>query len=220
MALQIVFIIISLFTLTAAWIVVTNRNLFHAALAMMATFLGVAGIYVLLDAGILAVAQLLVYIGAISILVIFAIMMTRRLMQTTESAFNAQWVSALFATIVAFGVLLLVYFNWAQDDPRLAEGAPAVDAPLLLDSVNQLGISLVNPEQYVIPFEVISILLLAALIGSIFIARSDTNRQTEEVEAEEEAEAATTEGVDESEAESAGDLVPEPAMSEAGGHAS
>ena len=105
MALQIVFIIVSLFVLGSAWVVVTNRNLFHAALAMMATFLGVAAMYVLLDAGILAVAQLLVYIGAISILVIFAIMMTRRLMQTTESAFNAQWQGALVASVVLFGII-------------------------------------------------------------------------------------------------------------------
>ena len=77
--IYIVFIVASVVTLGTGLIVVTNRNLFHAALAMMASFLGVAALYVLLDAGFLAAAQLLVYIGAISILVIFAIMMTRRM---------------------------------------------------------------------------------------------------------------------------------------------
>ena len=61
------------------------------ALAMMASFRGVAGLYVLLSMGFMAAAQLLVYIGAISILVMFAIMMTRRMMQTRETPFNAQW---------------------------------------------------------------------------------------------------------------------------------
>ncbi len=172
MALQIVFILVSLFTLVSAWIVVTNRNLFHAALAMMASFLGVAGIYVLLDAGILAVAQLLVYIGAISILVIFAIMMTRRLMQTTESPFNAQWQGALVGAIVGLILVLIVVISWGSNPGAApAQVMPEVPAPLLRESVRQLGIALVNPDQYVVPFEVASILLLAALVGAIFIAR-------------------------------------------------
>lgn len=172
MALQIVFIIISLFTLISAWIVVTNRNLFHAALAMMASFLGVAAFYVLLDAGILAVAQLLVYIGAISILVIFAIMMTRRLMQTTESPFNAQWQGALAAAVAGLAIVLVVIYNWGSNEGSgLSQPAPEVPETLLRESIAQLGVALVNPDQYVIPFEVASILLLAALVGAIFIAR-------------------------------------------------
>jgi NADH-quinone oxidoreductase subunit J len=172
MALQIIFILVSLFTLISAWIVVTNRNLFHAALAMMASFLGVAGIYVLLDAGILAAAQLLVYIGAISILVIFAIMMTRRLMQTTESPFNAQWQGALVGAIVGLILVLIVVISWGSNPGAApAQVAPEVPAPLLRESVRQLGVALVNPDQYVVPFEVASILLLAALVGAIFIAR-------------------------------------------------
>ncbi|MCA9989801.1 MAG: NADH-quinone oxidoreductase subunit J [Ardenticatenaceae bacterium] len=179
MALQIVFIIVSLFVLGSAWVVVTNRNLFHAALAMMATFLGVAAMYVLLDAGILAVAQLLVYIGAISILVIFAIMMTRRLMQTTESAFNAQWQGALVASVVLFGIILVVYLSlFANEGFRQATaGAPDVGGNVLQSSVTQLGVALVSPDLYVIPFELASILLLAALIGSILIARPEKEEE-------------------------------------------
>ena len=100
---QVVFILISALTLVSAVVVVTDRNLFRAAVALMASFLGVAGLYILLEAGFLAAAQLLVYIGAISILMIFAIMMTRRLMQTTESPFNAQpkWLGFVVALFVA-----------------------------------------------------------------------------------------------------------------------
>ncbi|MEJ2747622.1 MAG: NADH-quinone oxidoreductase subunit J, partial [Anaerolineae bacterium] len=104
---QIIFILISLFMLVTAWIVVTNRNLFHAALALMASFLGVAGLYVLLDAGFLAAAQLLVYIGAISILIIFAIMLTRRMMQTHETPFNSQ---PLLSGLTALGVFAIIAF--------------------------------------------------------------------------------------------------------------
>ena len=172
MVLQIVFIVISTLTLLTAWIVVTNRNLFHAALALMGSFLGVAGLYVLLDAGFLAAAQLLVYIGAISILVIFAIMMTRRLMQTTETPFNSQWVLGGVTSLVLFGILLFVLLQlWPlQPGAEPSGAAPDVPASVLQASVTQLGVALVSVNQYVLPFELASVLLLAALIGAIVVA--------------------------------------------------
>lgn len=176
MTQQIIFIIISLFTLLSAWIVVTNRNLFHAALAMMASFLGVAGFYAMLDAGFLAAAQLLVYIGAISILVIFAIMMTRRLMQTSESPFNSQWQAGLVASVVLFGLILTVITQWQKASNILGEGPPDLTGSGILESsVTNLGIALVSPDQYVLPFEIASVLLLAALVGAIVIAWPEKN---------------------------------------------
>jgi NADH:ubiquinone oxidoreductase subunit 6 (subunit J) len=165
---QVIFLIIAAVTLTSAVIVVTDHNLFHAALAMMASFFGVAGMYVLLEAGFLAAAQLLVYIGAISILIIFAIMMTRRLMQTTESPFNSQNTGGLVAAIISFiGLMAIIIIGWPDADfPAPAE----VGADVLQGGVQQLGIALVSPDAYVVPFEVASVLLLAALVGSIFIA--------------------------------------------------
>ena len=171
MAEQIIFIIIALMTLIAAWFVVTDRNLFHAALALMASFLGVAGLYVLLEAGFLAAAQLLVYIGAISILVIFAIMMTRRLMQTTETAFNSQWQMGIVTALLLFAVLFFVIVQfWPMTPAAGATGRPDVAPDLLAATVDQLGVALVSVDQYVLPFEVASVLLLAALIGSIAVA--------------------------------------------------
>lgn len=166
--LQLIFIIVSAFTLITAVVVVTHRNLFRAALAMMASFLGVAGLYVLLDAGFLAAAQLLIYIGAISILVIFAIMLTRQLMQTTESPFNSQWVWGM-----ATAALLFVLLSAAALQAWAAVMPADVSADVLRGSVVDLGVWLVSPDHYVIPFEVISILLLAALIGAIYIARPE-----------------------------------------------
>lgn len=170
---QVVFILVSAFTLVMGIIVVTGRNLFHAALAMMASFLGVAGLYVTLDAGFLAAAQLLVYIGAISILIIFAIMMTRRLMQTTELPFNSQWGLGLITAGAALILLVAVTVQFwpvaPNADQFLAARTP-VSESILRNSVAELGRTLVSADGYVIPFEVASVLLLAALIGSVIIA--------------------------------------------------
>lgn len=172
MTLQIIFIIISAITLMMGWIVVTNRNLFHAALALMGSFLGVAGLYVLLEAGFLAAAQLLVYIGAISILVIFAIMMTRRLMQTSETAFNNQWAIGGIVSTLLFAVILFVLLNfWSWQPGVEPDGSvPAVSQAVLEGTVVSLGVSLVDVNQYVLPFELASVLLLAALVGAIVVA--------------------------------------------------
>jgi NADH-quinone oxidoreductase subunit J len=165
---QVVFILISALTLISAVVVVTDRNLFRAAVALMASFLGVAGLYILLDAGFLAAAQLLVYIGAISILMIFAIMMTRRLMQTTESPFNSQpWWGVAAAVIVAALLVVVILNTWPVDQfSDVAQVGPEV----LRDGVVSLGEALVSPDWYVLPFEVVSVLLLAALVGAVVIA--------------------------------------------------
>jgi NADH-quinone oxidoreductase subunit J len=172
---QIIFIIISVFTLGAALFVVTLRNLFHAALALMASFLGVAGLYVMLDAGFLAAAQLLVYIGAISILVIFAVMLTRRLMSTTEPAYNSQRWGSLITAVIGFGLIAWVIIKFNQIWPVVPtekSGQPVgVEvAAYLQDSVAAMGRAFVDPNGFVLPFEVASVLLLAALIGAIIVA--------------------------------------------------
>lgn len=170
---QIAFIVISLITLVTAYVVVTNRNLFHAALAMMASFFGVAAIYVMLDAGFLAAAQLLVYIGAISILVMFAIMMTRRLMTATESSFNSQWGMGIFTAGIAFVLLVAVIGNFWPLQPDAEQ--PLASGTVVADSVLQgttaaLGRAFVSVDAFVIPFELASVLLLGALVGSILLA--------------------------------------------------
>ena len=165
---QVGFILVSLLTLGTGLVVVTNRNLFHAALAMMASFLGVAGLYVLLDAGFLAAAQLLVYIGAISILIIFAIMLTRRMMQAREDAFNSQSGLGLFTAVATFALIASVIVRlWGVE---AINGRPPVADNVLQDAVVALGKAFVNPDGYVIPFIMASVLLLAALIGAIYVA--------------------------------------------------
>lgn len=166
-AQQYIFLFLSVLTLGSAVAVVTNKNLFHAALALMVTFFGVAGFYVMLDAGFMAAAQLMVYIGAISILIIFAIMMTRRLMQAEEPPFNSQVGLGFFGALATFGMLSFVIIRfWTL------EAAPpnGVSADTLNQSVEALGRALVSADAYVIPFEITSVMLLAALVGAIVIA--------------------------------------------------
>ncbi|MFZ1397846.1 MAG: NADH-quinone oxidoreductase subunit J [Candidatus Promineifilaceae bacterium] len=165
---QVIFILVSLLTVGTGIVVVTNRNLFHAALAMMASFLGVAGLYILLDAGFLAAAQLLVYIGAISILIIFAIMLTRRMMQAREAAFNSQSGLGLLTAVGTFALLASVIVRWWGFEA--IAGRPEVPDTVLQGTVTALGIAFVSPNGYVVPFIMASVLLLAALIGAIYIA--------------------------------------------------
>jgi NADH-quinone oxidoreductase subunit J len=173
---QVIFIILSVVTLGTALLVVTLRNLFHAALALMATFLGVAGLYVTLDAGFLAAAQLLVYIGAISILLIFAIMMTRRLMSADESPFNSQVWAALITAVVGFLVIAWVVSKFGQVLPEVVqkqvETKPmSLDVvPYIQNSVAAMGQAFVDPNGFVLPFEIASVLLLAGLVGAIIVA--------------------------------------------------
>ena len=170
---QILFVLLSIITLGSALVVVTHRNLFRAALALMVSFAGVAGFYITLDAGFMAAAQLLVYIGAISILIIFAIMMTRRLMQATEQPFNSQRGLSIFGALVGFGILAVVITNYWPLAPNaegfMASFTPVPDA-VLQGSVAELGRSFVSLDEYVIPFELASILLLAAIVGAILVA--------------------------------------------------
>jgi NADH-quinone oxidoreductase subunit J len=104
------------------------------------------------------------YIGAIAILIIFAIMLTRRVMQDTGPQINRQWWLAAILSVALFAAIWMVL----RQVPGLQGAvAPAVDAD---SSLRQLGAALVDPNQYMLPFEVASVLLLVALVGSIVIA--------------------------------------------------
>lgn len=157
---QVVFILLALITLAAAVMVVTTRNLMRSALWLILAFFGIAGIFILLNAEFLAVAQILIYVGAISMLIIFAIMLTRGLMDLKQPRFNEQWG-------VAGGFAALLFVVLAAIVTRIAWPVAADAVPL--EPIKQLGRDFVGP--YVIPFEVASVLLVVAMIGAIIIAR-------------------------------------------------
>lgn len=159
---QTIFVVLSLITLGCALVVVTNRNLFHSALFLAFVFVGVAGLYFMLQAEFFAGIQVLIYVGAILTLIIFAIMLSRDLMNPTVRGFNRQWWAAALVAGLLFVTLAVVL--WRAPWPAVPVGEPS---PAL---ITELGQALVSPA-YVLPFEVVSILLLAALVGSILIAR-------------------------------------------------
>jgi len=163
--ISIAFIVFTILTLGGAIGVVTNRNLFRGTIWLMVSLFGVAGYFVLLSAPFLAAVQILVYIGAIAILFTFAVMLTRSLTRLTVR-YNRLWASAASATIV-FIVLVLgvIWPVWGSNE---ALYYPVSDQ--VVQTVD-LGVALVSGTGFVLPFEVASLLLTAAMIGAIVIAR-------------------------------------------------
>jgi NADH-quinone oxidoreductase subunit J len=160
MLLQVIFILISTATLVAALVVVTSRNLFHSAIFLTAAFFGIAALYILLEAEFLAIVQVLVYVGAVATLIVFAIMLSRGGLQGAMRSTNDQWRIIAAGAALLF-VLLMTLLNrvvW-----------PTTGAAPASDVIAQLGQAFVG--RYVIPFEVASVLLVVALIGAIIIAR-------------------------------------------------
>jgi NADH-quinone oxidoreductase subunit J len=165
--LQIVFIVVAATTLGTSLIVVTTRNLIHAVLWLIASLFGVAVLFALLQAGFLAVVQVVIYIGAIAILLIFAVMLTRRIAQESDPRFNENWMWAVAAALVFFVVIVWALVSW----PGVSSLAEPLDPRT--DVLKELGTALVSPDAYVLPFEMASVLLLAALIGAVVVAREE-----------------------------------------------
>jgi NADH-quinone oxidoreductase subunit J len=161
---QIFFLIVGVVTLLSALMVVTSRDLVHAALWLVATLFGVAMIYTTLNAGFLAVVQVVVYIGAIAILFIFAVMLTRRQSNDTGPSMNGNWWVGALVAVGAFVGLFFMLRQWSG----FTNTSAAI--PSGFDQIAQLGDALTSANGYVLPFEVASVLLLAALVGAVYLA--------------------------------------------------
>lgn len=162
--LELIFLLTAIVTLGGAVMVVTVRNLIHAALWLILTLFGVAVMYGLLNAAFFAVVQVVIYIGAIAVLMIFAIMLTRRVQQDIGRTVNQGWWLAGFLALVLFTALVGLLSTW---------GGFRTDLPVMaadVDTIKVLGAALVSPNAYVLPFEIASVLLLAALIGAVVVA--------------------------------------------------
>jgi NADH-quinone oxidoreductase subunit J len=165
---QIVFLIIALATLISAGMVVSARRIFHAALWLVLTLFGVAALFATLETGFFTAVQLVVYVGAIAILIIFAVMLTRHDQQDARQQNNRySWLAALVALGVAGGLVFALagWQNFAAARSLLATDSASESA-----RIAQLGLALVSPNAYAIPFEVASVLLIGALIGAIYVA--------------------------------------------------
>jgi len=139
--------------------VVTLRNIIHSAVAMMICFGSLAGMYALLGAPIVAAAQVLIYLGAISVLILFAIMLTQAGDANLPAPFHRQ---GPLAVIVALAIIGLVGWAVIQTDWGLATEAVGAGVDAIANAIF---------TTYALPFEIISMLLLVAIIGAIFLAR-------------------------------------------------
>ena len=176
---QVIFAVLAVATIGAALAVVTLRNVFHAALMLVVAFFGVAGFYVLLEAGFFAAAQVLVYIGAISVLLIFSVMLTRGVFmaqaRNQQSGYVAVAAGILFVLIIALvGPIAFSY----QGIPGLNLPARAFGNPiefsgpvpkLQVDYLLRFGAGLVT--DYAVAFLLGAVLLLLAMVGAIWVAR-------------------------------------------------
>jgi NADH-quinone oxidoreductase subunit J len=161
---QIIFIVVAMFTLGSGFMVVTTGNLVHAAFWLVSTLFGVAVTYALLHASFLAVVQVVVYIGAIAILFIFAVMLTRKDMRDRGPQVNPNWWVGALLSVLTFGGLFSLLQSWS------GMSTTATAYPSDFDAISALGNELVSPQAYVLPFEVASVLLVAALVGAVYVA--------------------------------------------------
>ena len=168
-AQTIAFLIFSLLAIGGALGVVTNRNLIHGALYLIVSLFGGAGLFVLLSAPFMAAVQVLVYIGAIAILIIFAVMLTRGMTRMSEVLNGQWWMSAIV------GILLFVLLTAGVILPVWGENGINPNQPVSdnVATTEDLGIALVDGNQFVLPFQVASLLLTAAMIGAIVLARDN-----------------------------------------------
>ena len=154
--------IIAVAMAVAAIGVVTMKNIVHAALALVVVLAGVAAQYILLQAEFLGIVQVLIYIGAVIVLFLFGIMLTRAPMRRSTEYDNDQRVLAGLVSLLIFGVLAyLLADEFGGDKLHLTQPTPT---SAIADSIFRT---------YVVAFEAVSMLLLAALIGAIVLARRD-----------------------------------------------
>jgi NADH-quinone oxidoreductase subunit J len=162
------FYLIAAVMVGAAIVVVTSRNVVRAALALIVVFAGVAAQFILLAAEFVAVTQVLVYIGAIMVLMLFGIMLTRARIGRDVNATNDHWWSGVITALLLLGVMAYSLVDYY--------GGDELPADRQINSVAGSNTATVSDSifsQYLIPFEVVSVLLLAALVGAIVIARKD-----------------------------------------------
>ncbi len=162
LAIDVAFWVISLSAIGSAIAVVQSRDLFRAALLLAASFLSVAGLFVMLRAEFLAVVQVLIYVGAISVLIIFAVLTNRDVEHGNRSNMLRIPAGIIAALFFSAAVLVALNTDWSGADPsgldaRFSNLIPKIAELLLRD--------------YVLAFEVASVLLLAAIVGAIALVR-------------------------------------------------
>ncbi len=160
---DITFYAFAAFTLASAAMMVVSKNVIHSAVGLLFSFFGVAGIYVLLAADFLAVVQILVYAGGILILLLFGVMLSQRITSVEMRTGTLQLVPAILAVA---GVFVILYRVISKTSWKII---PKSDFNPTAEKIGNLLMT-----DFLIPFEIVSVLLLAALVGAAFIARKGT----------------------------------------------
>ncbi len=158
------FWVLTVLTVGSAVGVVAVRDLIRAVVLLITSFLGVAGLYITLSADFVAVVQVLIYAGAISVLILFAIMLTPRASRDNSETF-LQIPGLLLAGLVTFAIAFVsLETEWSEANNSFPEDTAAVIGEALLD-------------KYVLPFEMASVLLLVAMLGSILLVRPEGTKE-------------------------------------------
>jgi NADH:ubiquinone oxidoreductase subunit 6 (subunit J) len=158
---DVLFLVLAGVMLGSALLVVTLRDIIRCGLALIVSFGALAGLYVMLGAPVIAAAQVLVYIGAIAVLILFAVMLTQAKNAPTRLVFQTQAIPAAIAAVVLAVLIALAVTvtDWGDVAGPIATDTKAL-AELLFD-------------QYVLPFEIVGVLLLAAVVGGVFLAKRE-----------------------------------------------
>jgi NADH:ubiquinone oxidoreductase subunit 6 (subunit J) len=166
------FAIIAIVTIASAVAAVSLRNLVHCALALAVAFAGLAAVYLQLGAQFVGFTQLLVYVGAVAILVVFAILLTRGSEAPAQSILSSGWGVGIFTAVIVLGVLVYAIAKSPIVAQRsMVQSAVPIEASV---TVRQIGEALMN--KFVLPLEVVGLLLTAALIGAVIIAMKEEKK--------------------------------------------
>jgi len=164
---MLVFLVLATLILVTAIAAMTLRNLVHCALALALTFAGLAAIYLQLNAQFVGFAQFLIYVGAVAILIVFAILLTKGSCPPQEALFSSSWPVGVGIGVAVFALLAALVLS-SKAVLLKPEAAPQ-------PTVAQLGSALMT--KYVLPLEVLGLLLTAALIGAVIIAMKETETE-------------------------------------------
>ncbi len=162
----VLFYVFALLTLGGGVFTITRRSAVHSAISLIVSLLGVAGLYLLQQAEFLFAVQIVLYVGGIMVLFLFVIMLVNLDEAAKERQFNGQWAIAIAATL-AVAAELGYFLYRGKDAFRIADAAPA--AASALGNVEQVADSLFS--EYLLPFELASVLLLVAVVGSVVMAK-------------------------------------------------
>ena len=164
-----VFWVVSAATIISAVGVVLAKDIFKAALCLVATFLLMAGLFVLLSAEFLAVVQVLVYVGAVSILIVFSVLLTRSVAEKRPSILLQTAVATLSALLMFLIIIAVSSTDWVVIGPDLGDARLGLIEEVLGNTPQSISGMLLN--KWVVPFEAASVLLLAAILGALVLIR-------------------------------------------------